>query len=271
MATIAFLVLLCVVFRFFNCLARGIAQRQLDSHRVPSSRRPARRRVPPPVTQARLLLSAGEWPTAALALLAGRRTRARLRLILAMRRDQSLDRYYAQLGKLHDDRLAETRPKPARVKTPGAFEDPAGALEFAIVAMFAIPPAALGAVLAGPPAMPVVHLDGVVTEHWRRRWEQLGCQVLPPEGDHPTGRLCLRRFGVAAPEAEAAEVRAQQMRHPGWDAARARVEYQRYLECELHPEDIPELPFRRMLPSAPMGLGRWTTPTYRPDDDRWLP
>jgi hypothetical protein len=245
MATIAFLVVLCAVFRILNCLARGIAQRQLDSHRLPPPRRPARRRVPPPVTQARLLLSAGEWPTAALALLAGRRTRARLRLILAMRRDQSLDRYYAQLGKLHDDRLAETRPKPARVKTPGAFEDP-----------------------ADPPAMPVVHLDGVVTEHWR--WELLGCQVLPPEGDHPTGRLCLRCCDAEQTEAEAAEVRAQQMRHPGWDAARARVEYQRYLECELHLEDIPELPFHRMLPSAPMGLGRWTTPTYRPDDDRWL-
>jgi hypothetical protein len=289
MATIAFLVVLCVVFRILNCLARGIARRQLDSHRVPSSRRrparPPQRRVPPPVTQARLLLSAAELPTAAMALLAGRRSRARLRLILAMRRDQALDRYYARLGQLHDDSaidsaidsMAETYQR--RAKKPDAFEDPAGALAVAITAMFAIPPAALGAVrtvLAGPPTTPpttplVVHLKprDYGDQKIRRSWVEADYLLSPYLDGHPVGTpcgVCARENILAARQPPVADLQAE--------AARARVEYQRYLEHELGSEGIPEsrprMPAAPMPPASPMGLGRWTPPTYRPDDDRWL-
>jgi hypothetical protein len=228
MATIAFLVLLCVVFRFLNCLARGIAQRQLDSRRLPPPRRlrvrpPARRRVPPPVTQARLLLSAAELPTAAMAMLAGRRSRARLRLILAMRRDQALDRYYARLGQLHDDSaidsMAETYQR--RAKKPDAFEDPSGALAVAITAMFAIPPAALGAVrtvLAGPPATPpttplVVHLKprDYGDLKIRRSWVEADYLLAPYLDGHPVGTPC----GVCA-QANSLAARTCSASSPPW-------------------------------------------------------
>jgi hypothetical protein len=267
MATIAFLALLCVVFRVVNCLARGIAQRQLDSHRLPPPRRPARGRVPPPVTQARLLLSAGEWPTAALAMLAGRRSRARLRLILAMRRAQSLDRYYARLGRLHDDpddRLVREMgwgpsddgmtidlhcspsppsQKPERVKIPDAFEDASGALEFAIAAMFAVPPNVLGrSAHRVPSAMPlVVHLKprDYGDQKIRRSWVEADYLLSPYLDGHPVGTPC----GVCA-QANILAVRQAGSSEP--------------------PASLADF-------ARPMGLGRWTTPTYRLDDDRWLP
>lgn len=197
MATIAFLLVLWIIFLAARRYARLCAQRRLDGHLLTPP--PRRRRVPPPVTQARLLLSAGEWPTAAVAMLAGRRTRARLRLILAMRRDQALDRYYERLGQLpSDDEVtidlyyspSPPSRRPARVKTPDAFEDPAGALEFAITAMFAVPPAALGNPAASMPL--VVHLKprDYGDQKIRRSWVEADYLLSPYLDGHPVGVPC---------------------------------------------------------------------------------
>jgi hypothetical protein len=132
--------------------ARALAQRRLDTRReLPAFRVPPPRRVAPPP---RMTLAWRELPAAVLAVLAGPRTRARLRLIVAMRREQSLERYY--------ERLAEVAPppawpagvacwsRPARVKTPNPAEDPAAAVAARIVMTFSVPPPAMGSsVLSG--------------------------------------------------------------------------------------------------------------------------
>jgi hypothetical protein len=230
---VVWLLMWAILFRIVR-----LASRALDRHsrRRLDRRPPAPRRVPPPP---RMMLAYRELPAAALATVSGRRTRARLRLIVAMRREQSLDRYYQRLGRLPDS-LSDwrddppARPRPARVKTPDAFEDPAAALTAAVVMMFTLPPPAL------TPASParrsarlrVVHLKESQLHDLacRAPWDDCDYAVAPVVDGHPDGIPC----GVcdAKNETAAAEV--------GWTA------------------DLPSLCAPNTGYTAQLGLGRWT-------------
>jgi hypothetical protein len=234
---IAWAVLCAIVFRMIALRQVRQARRQLDYRPRP---RPALRRVPPPP---RMMLAYRELPAAVLATVSGRRTRARLRLIVAMRREQSLDRYYQRLGRLPDS-LSDppARPRPARVKTPeawrgagpDAFEDPVAALTAAIVMMFTLPPPAL---TPAPPAvrparLRVVHLKEPQLHDLacRAPWDDCDYVVAPVVDGHPDGIPC----GVcdAKNATAAAEV--------GWTA------------------DLTSLCAPGTGYTAQLGLGRWT-------------
>jgi hypothetical protein len=200
---VAVLLVLLVLWGVFLAVRRAARAARLHGQPRRTVRPPRPQRTPPPDLSVRMMLTYGEMPAAALALASGRRSRARLRLILAMRREKALDRYYAQLGRLQpgtppDDGLAErvaqledrTRQLASerRRRPPGAFEDLVGAMQAAVVAIFSVPPAVLGR-----PAVPlVVHLRPreYADARFRRCWTEYGYLVAPYLDGHPAGVPC---------------------------------------------------------------------------------
>lgn len=217
-------VLICVAAAYGICkiaswLGRSCAQRTLN-RAAASPRQPKPPRVAPPP---RMMLAYREMPWAVWAYLDGRRSRARLRLILAARREKALDRYYARLGELlpeapADDELQERvsrleqRARQLADERRSAFEDDAQRWTALFSVMFGVPPMDI--------ALPVIHLSPGASEHTRRRWEQTGYQVRHAEVGHPIGRSCDRCSDVADRVAD------RYVQHSD------RSEYARYLQRE---------------------------------------
>lgn len=127
------------MWRLARRVVRACAQRELD--RGAQARAP--RVAPPP----RMTLLPRELPAAAMAVLAGPGTRARLRLIMAVRRGQSLDRYYERLDEAAKPAWDKDWNDYLPARAPGKRRAPVSDEEWlsdAVLRSFAIPPAQLG-------------------------------------------------------------------------------------------------------------------------------